>query len=215
MTIVGSLPNLQVLKLIGGSFVGLEWEPKEGEFLQLKYLRLCEINLENWIANNIHFPSLVCLVIDICEYLEIPCGIGEIPTLELIKVYNCSDSVVTSAKQIEEEQHSSGNDYLQRLPRRSVFAAIVSSTHHPFPPPSDSTAFSPPFNSTSNSSNSQVSTDKKVYNLTRTGSVLVDCNEEDFESICILVDHDEDDFRFRFQRMVEIVGEEFENGRCR
>ncbi|KAL2515613.1 putative disease resistance protein [Forsythia ovata] len=115
MTIVGSLPNLQVLKLLWDSFVGLEWEPNEGEFIQLKYLKLNRINLENWIANSIHFPSLERLVIDQCKSLkEIPSGIGEIPTLESIEVYNyCSDSVVTSAKQIQEEQRSSGNDYLQ------------------------------------------------------------------------------------------------------
>ncbi|KAL2492510.1 Disease resistance protein (CC-NBS-LRR class) family [Abeliophyllum distichum] len=57
MTIVGSLPNLQVLKLLSRSFVGLEWEPNEGEFPQLKYLRLTDIDLENWIANSIHFPD--------------------------------------------------------------------------------------------------------------------------------------------------------------
>ncbi|KAL2515616.1 Disease resistance RPP8-like protein 3 [Forsythia ovata] len=114
MTIVGSLPNLQVLKLNLCSFDGLEWEPNEGEFLQLKYLLLRMINLENWIASSIHFPSLERPVIDQCKYLkEIPSGIGEIPTLESIEVYGCSDSVVTSAKQIEEEQHSLGNDYLQ------------------------------------------------------------------------------------------------------
>ncbi|KAL2492511.1 Disease resistance protein (CC-NBS-LRR class) family [Abeliophyllum distichum] len=114
MTIVGSLPNLQVLKYLGRSFVGLEWEPNEGEFLQLKYLRLRDIYFENWIANNIHFPSLESLVIDECDYLkEIPSGIVEIPTLESIEVFDCSDSVVTSTKQIQEEQHSLGNDYLQ------------------------------------------------------------------------------------------------------
>ncbi|KAL2515243.1 Disease resistance protein RPP13 [Forsythia ovata] len=113
MTIIGSLPNLQVLKLQWSSFVGLEWEPKEGEFIQLKYLQLRKIDLENWIANSIHFPSLERLVIEYCKSLEIPSGIGEIPTLESIEVYGCSDSVVNSAKQIEEEQHSSGNDYLQ------------------------------------------------------------------------------------------------------
>ncbi|KAL2533793.1 Disease resistance RPP8-like protein 3 [Abeliophyllum distichum] len=114
MTIVGSLPNLQVLKLLYIFSFGLEWEPNEGEFLQLKYLQLRKIDLENWIANSIHFPSLECLVIERCENLkEIPCGIGEIPTLESIEVSFCSDSVVTSAKQIEEEQQSLGNDYLQ------------------------------------------------------------------------------------------------------
>ncbi|KAL2492519.1 putative late blight resistance proteinR1A-10 [Abeliophyllum distichum] len=121
MTIVGSLPNLQVLKLLWSSFVGLEWEPNEGEFLQLKYLRLREINLENWIANSIHFPSLKCLVIERCENLkEIPCGIGEIPTLESIEVSDCRDSVVTSAKQIQEEQQSLGyDDFRVRIVNRS------------------------------------------------------------------------------------------------
>ncbi|KAL2515236.1 Disease resistance RPP8-like protein 3 [Forsythia ovata] len=121
MTIVGSLPNLQVLKLLWSSFVGLEWKPNEGEFLQLKYLLLRQINLENWIANRIHFPILKRLVIERCENLkEIPCGIGEIPTLESIEVSDCRDSVVTSAKQIQEEQKSLGYDDFQvRIVNRS------------------------------------------------------------------------------------------------
>ncbi|KAL2515561.1 Disease resistance RPP8-like protein 3 [Forsythia ovata] len=114
MTIVGSLPNLQVLKLNMCSFVGREWEPNEGEFLQLKYLLLSGINLKYWIAHSNHFPSLEHLVIKYCISLkEIPSGIGEIPTLESIEVSEVSDSVVTSAKLIQEEQHSLGNDYLQ------------------------------------------------------------------------------------------------------
>ncbi|KAL2559823.1 Disease resistance RPP8-like protein 3 [Forsythia ovata] len=114
LTIVGSLPNLHVLKLLWYSFDGLEWEPNEGEFLQLKYLMLADINLENWIADSIHFPSLEHLVIEQCRYLkEIPSGIGEIPTLESIEVSLCGDSVVTSAKQIQAEQQSLGNDDLQ------------------------------------------------------------------------------------------------------
>ncbi|KAL2492576.1 NB-ARC domain-containing protein [Abeliophyllum distichum] len=86
MTIVGSLPNLQVLKLLKNSFVGLEWEPNDGEFLQLKYLGFNRTNLENWIADSIHFPSLEHLVIEYCESLEIPSCIGEIPTLESIEL---------------------------------------------------------------------------------------------------------------------------------
>ncbi|KAL2515240.1 putative late blight resistance protein-like protein R1A-6 [Forsythia ovata] len=111
MTIVGSLPNLQVLKIFD-SLRGIEWEPNEGEFLQLKYLRLHDIYLKNWIADSIHFPSLERLLIRNCG-LEIPSAIGEIPTLVSIEVFRCGASVVTSAKQIQKEQHSLGNDYLQ------------------------------------------------------------------------------------------------------
>ncbi|KAL2515659.1 Disease resistance RPP8-like protein 3 [Forsythia ovata] len=116
MTIIGSLPNLQVLKLKMFAFTGREWEPNEGEFLLLKFLLLEIINLEHWRADSIHFPSLEHLVIFDCHLLqEIPSGIGAIPTLQSIELYYCNDSVVTSAKQIQEEQLDWGNDDLRVL----------------------------------------------------------------------------------------------------
>ncbi|XP_022871950.1 putative late blight resistance protein homolog R1A-10 [Olea europaea var. sylvestris] len=50
MAIVGSLPNLQVLKLKDNAFHGPAWEPNEGEFLQLKFLLLEDIYLVHWRA---------------------------------------------------------------------------------------------------------------------------------------------------------------------
>ena len=41
--------------------------------------------------------------------MEIPEGIGKIPTLELIEVKYTNESVVKSAKQIKEDQESYGN----------------------------------------------------------------------------------------------------------
>ncbi|KAL2515697.1 putative disease resistance RPP13-like protein 3 [Forsythia ovata] len=114
MTIVGSLPNLQVLKLKKHAFLGLEWEPNEGEFLQLKFLLLDFVNLKYWRADSIHFPKLERLFIKNCIDLEeIPSGIGEITTLQSIEVYNCRVSLETSAKKIQETQQSFGNDDLQ------------------------------------------------------------------------------------------------------
>ncbi|CAA2973977.1 late blight resistance homolog R1A-10 [Olea europaea subsp. europaea] len=114
MKIIGSLPNLQVLKLKNNAFHGRDWEPNEGEFLQLKFLLLEDICLVHWRADNIHFPRLQHLVILSCEFLnEIPSSIGEVPTLLSIKGISCSDSVITSANQIQEEQHSLGNDGFQ------------------------------------------------------------------------------------------------------
>ncbi|KAL2515705.1 putative late blight resistance protein-like protein R1B-12 [Forsythia ovata] len=113
-TVVGSLPNLQVLKLKKHAFLGPEWEPNEGEFLQLKFLLLEKIDLKHWRADSIHFPTLEQLFIKSCEDLEeIPSGIGEITTLQSIEVYNCRDSLVTSAKEIQETQQSYENDDLQ------------------------------------------------------------------------------------------------------
>ncbi|KAL2515666.1 putative disease resistance RPP13-like protein 3 [Forsythia ovata] len=114
MTIVGLLPNLEVLKLKSNAFKGGEWKPNEGEFLQLKFLLIKRNNLKHWRANSIHFPLLQWLVLQKCKYLEeIPSGFGEIPTFQLIELHECGDSVVTSAQQIKQEQVNFGNDAFQ------------------------------------------------------------------------------------------------------
>ncbi|XP_022885293.1 putative late blight resistance protein homolog R1B-16 isoform X2 [Olea europaea var. sylvestris] len=120
MTILGSLPNLQVLKLKRSSFYGREWEPNEGEFLQLKFLLLEGLNLVEWRADNIHFPCLQHLVLKTCYSMEeIPSVIGEIPTLQSIILHKCRDSLVASAKQIQEEQLSLGIEGLEILIHRN------------------------------------------------------------------------------------------------
>ncbi|KAL0284410.1 UNVERIFIED_CONTAM: putative late blight resistance proteinR1B-12 [Sesamum angustifolium] len=58
MTIVGELPNLEVLKLRRNACRGTNWEPVEGQFPQLKHLLLEEIDLVQWEANEAHFPRL-------------------------------------------------------------------------------------------------------------------------------------------------------------
>ncbi|KAL0429570.1 UNVERIFIED_CONTAM: putative late blight resistance proteinR1B-16 [Sesamum radiatum] len=110
MTLIGSLPKLEVLKLHNQAFKGEVWEPTEGEFLQLKYLKLDEMDLAHWRADDIHFPSLQRLILRRCRRLnEIPAGIGEITTLELIELDHCGHSVITSANNLKEEQESFGN----------------------------------------------------------------------------------------------------------
>ncbi|KAL0356059.1 UNVERIFIED_CONTAM: putative late blight resistance proteinR1A-10 [Sesamum radiatum] len=115
MTIIGALPNLEVLKLLCYACQGTEWEPVEGEFRQLKYLLLeSQYDLVHWIANETHFPNLQCLSIRYCVLLEeIPSDIGEISTLRMIELIDCPPSVVTSAKQIQEEQVDMGNEDLK------------------------------------------------------------------------------------------------------
>ncbi|KAL3812763.1 hypothetical protein ACJIZ3_014031 [Penstemon smallii] len=111
LTIVGSLPNLQVLKLKDDAFVGSVWETNEGEFLQLKYLLIGSSSLEHWRTEETHFPRLRHLSLKSCsELVEIPSEIGNISTLEIIELFECSASVVDSAHQIKEEQQSYGND---------------------------------------------------------------------------------------------------------
>ncbi|KAK4402237.1 Disease resistance protein RPP13 [Sesamum angolense] len=61
-----------------------------------------------------NFPRLQHLVIRHCSDLkEIPLRVGDIPTLKVIEVHECSSSVVDSARMIQEEQLELGNDGLE------------------------------------------------------------------------------------------------------
>ncbi|KAL0290447.1 UNVERIFIED_CONTAM: putative late blight resistance proteinR1B-12 [Sesamum calycinum] len=106
---IGELSNLEVLKLQKDHFDSSTWEPTEGEFSRLRFLLLEDLNLVNWIADDSHFPRLEHLVIRGCSNLEeIPPGIGEITTLEIIEVQRSSAYAVASAVKIQEEQADYG-----------------------------------------------------------------------------------------------------------
>ncbi|KAL2249583.1 putative late blight resistance protein homolog R1A-10 isoform X1 [Sesamum indicum] len=110
MTTIGSLHNLEILKLRFCSLRDDEWELSEGEFYRLKILVLEGMNIVQWRAEADHFPSLEQLIIKHCRKLEeIPPGFGDIPTLQLIKVVEGSRSCESSAMQILEDQQSLGN----------------------------------------------------------------------------------------------------------
>ncbi|KAK4428133.1 putative late blight resistance proteinR1B-16 [Sesamum alatum] len=116
MSIIGSLPHLEVFKLKENAFTGAVWEPVEGEFSRLKFLLIQRIDLERWKAEKTHFPCLEHLIIRQCHDLEaIPSGIGDIATLKMIHMDDCSSSVVASAEQILEEQRDMENNVLEVL----------------------------------------------------------------------------------------------------
>ncbi|XP_047971355.1 putative late blight resistance protein homolog R1B-16 [Salvia hispanica] len=109
--IVGPLPNLQVLKLIKLNFWGRQWSVCDGDFPRLKSLLIDGSNLAEWNPN---FPRLKTLFIRDCRRLSrIPDDIGEIPTLELVEVKLCAESLAESAREMQEEQRSYGNDGFQ------------------------------------------------------------------------------------------------------
>lgn len=118
MTVIVSLPNLEVLKLRDNAFIGREWECSSSEegFPRLKFLLLEGLHLRRWrvVESSSFFPCLERLTIGRCWTLEeIPCEIGDIPTLALIEVGPGRQIVADSALRIQEEQRSLGNDLLQ------------------------------------------------------------------------------------------------------
>ncbi|CDP13141.1 unnamed protein product [Coffea canephora] len=84
---IGRLPNLEVLKLLSGAFVGKIWKVEE-EFQNLKFLSLDSLNIAQWNASCDDFPKLERLILQNCKDLEeIPAEFADIYTLEMIEVH--------------------------------------------------------------------------------------------------------------------------------
>ncbi|XP_060179298.1 putative late blight resistance protein homolog R1A-3 [Lycium barbarum] len=117
MKIISMLPKLEVLKLKRDAFAsGTDvrpdvWEVTEMGFPELKFLLVEELRLDYWRATDDYFPSLQCIIVRNCRFLiEIPQGFADSMTLQLIELYQCSPSLVSSAEQIQKEQLESFGD---------------------------------------------------------------------------------------------------------
>ncbi|XP_073127447.1 putative late blight resistance protein homolog R1B-16 [Henckelia pumila] len=111
MSIVGSLPNLELLKLWSGACKGQIWCPIQGHFVKLKELDILGIDLLHWRANKTHFPILEHLILRHLNLQEFPQDFGQHQTLDKIEVVYCGDSTNAWAKQIcEEQKESFGNE---------------------------------------------------------------------------------------------------------
>ncbi|CAN4120363.1 unnamed protein product [Withania somnifera] len=117
--VLGKLPNLEVLKLKNFSFQGTNWETDEEGFHQLKYLLVESRDLVFWkqaSTSGYPFPALQHLVLRFCHKLKrIPCEIGYIPSLQVIKLHSCSPYASRLAKMIQQEQIDLGNCCLEVL----------------------------------------------------------------------------------------------------
>ncbi|GER28010.1 disease resistance protein [Striga asiatica] len=131
ITFLISLRKLILKGTCYNAVVGPEWETVDGGFPSLKYLEInWNSDLEEWRTEATHFPCLEQLrLLKLLKLVEIPLGIGDIPTLKEInmvfslqkdcyiptenpmEIYSngnfneySNDSVVLSAKKILEEQ---------------------------------------------------------------------------------------------------------------
>lgn len=105
MSIFANLGQLTVLKLKNFAFQGSTWELNEVVFGRLKSLLIESTDLVHWETTSTdHFPLLEHLVLRSCRSLkEIPYGVGELPTMSLIELHNCSKSAEVSAKEFGEQ----------------------------------------------------------------------------------------------------------------
>ncbi|KAH7833340.1 hypothetical protein Vadar_005259 [Vaccinium darrowii] len=113
-TLGNLLPNLESLKLLAHACTGEHWKTSNGDFPQLKFLKLESLGIVRWELSGSHFPRLQRLEFSHCYWLEkIQSEIGDIPTLQMMTVHRCSLSLADSARQIKEEQESIGNKWLR------------------------------------------------------------------------------------------------------
>ncbi|GMP93064.1 hypothetical protein CsSME_00043049 [Camellia sinensis var. sinensis] len=115
-TLVKLLPNHEVLKLLLHACTGRHWETCDGEFPQLKLLKLESLEIMQWDVCSNHFPSLQRLQLVNCHGLQnIPSEIGDTPTLQMIELYQCNPCLINSTKEIKEEQENMGKKFLQSI----------------------------------------------------------------------------------------------------
>lgn len=114
MSLIGTLPNLEILKLECDAFEGRSWNTKDDEFQKLKFLKLERLKLAQWNASSSHFPMLERLVLQNCYNLrKIPSELSDIPTLQMIEVHCCDIYVRNSVMKIQQEQLDNGNQELK------------------------------------------------------------------------------------------------------
>ncbi|PHT29785.1 hypothetical protein CQW23_30633 [Capsicum baccatum] len=107
---IAKLQHLETLKLSEIYFTGTkDWDLSDKTFERLKFLKLHRVYMTHWYCSDESFPSLKYLVIKSCSKLEeIPLSFVEVPTLQLIKIIDCSNSVGDSALKIEKEMEEYG-----------------------------------------------------------------------------------------------------------
>ncbi|KAI5670285.1 hypothetical protein M9H77_10649 [Catharanthus roseus] len=116
VSVIGKLPNLEILKLFGILFEERRWDMENEEFLNLKFLQLRCPSIQEWNTCTDPFPCLQQLVLDCCDCLEeIPSNFGEISSLNMIEVRYCSKGAERSAWEILNERLDLGDDGFQVL----------------------------------------------------------------------------------------------------
>ncbi|KAH0749308.1 hypothetical protein KY290_028540 [Solanum tuberosum] len=118
---IARLKKLESLKLGWGFPLGRSesncWDMTNVEFPALKYLTLLLMRIAEWKASEESFPVLEKLVISGCGYIkEIPPRFAEIPTLRLIQLIGCMESVGVLAMNIKRDiEENTGCDSLHVL----------------------------------------------------------------------------------------------------
>ncbi|KAK3001101.1 hypothetical protein RJ639_021544 [Escallonia herrerae] len=100
---VGQLPNLRVLKLIDGAYIGGELDcTKCGGFPKLEVLKLVNLGITHWNVSIDSMKSLRNVVINRCGKLDrLSSALKNIATLKEMHIWWPNERVVTCARDVE------------------------------------------------------------------------------------------------------------------
>ncbi|XP_057808773.1 putative late blight resistance protein homolog R1B-16 [Salvia miltiorrhiza] len=112
ISILGSLQELEELKLKNDAFVGDKWEVHDEGFPNLKTLKIESLHLIHWKSTSAHFPKLKRLMLSKCEKLrEIPVELADISTFQELHLRNANQSAIECANDIlADKLHMKQND---------------------------------------------------------------------------------------------------------
>ncbi|XP_019187593.1 PREDICTED: putative late blight resistance protein homolog R1B-8 [Ipomoea nil] len=110
MAVLGSLEELEVLKLDDYAFKGENWELSNNVvFRRLQYLRIGRTNLVTWKATENSFPALQSLILRNCNVIErIPEAFAKVHTLKVMELFHVSESATQSVKEVRENIKNNG-----------------------------------------------------------------------------------------------------------
>nr|GMD16773.1 putative late blight resistance protein homolog R1B-14 [Ipomoea batatas] len=102
LNILGSLDELEVLKLEENAFRGEFCDLSNIVFKQLQYLRIGRTNLLSWKVSKDSFPALKHLILRHCTALEaVPCDFAQVESLKVMELFCTNKKAATSAKEIQ------------------------------------------------------------------------------------------------------------------
>ncbi|KAI5678170.1 hypothetical protein M9H77_09120 [Catharanthus roseus] len=113
---IAKLKQLEVLKLRIRAFEGEIWHMRDGDFPKLRILSLCKLDIVEWNTDEMEdeLPPLEHLEVFDCKNLvELPFCLANIPTLKVIRLWQCSPSIEISAETIIQEQKANENEEIE------------------------------------------------------------------------------------------------------
>ncbi|XP_019160189.1 PREDICTED: putative late blight resistance protein homolog R1A-10 [Ipomoea nil] len=109
--VLGSLNELEVLKLKESAVKGEYWELNNTVFKSLRFLSIGRTDLVKWTCEKSSFPALNKLYLSHCTSLEaVPLAFKDVKSLKVMELFCTNKKAAASARTIREQKQGDGFD---------------------------------------------------------------------------------------------------------